>query len=142
MNKDEFKEAMKHPKNIYCLVSSDAKMIDLYKDRFKDAIKADQVIFGKIQPTGLLFKRKTLNVVYMPKLEEDIFERKEYIFIHTDSIDKRTAVFKKYKDQIILLENDYTNYIVNHSNMNEEQAKLFAKRCKNDLGIIENELLF
>ena len=142
MNKDEFKEAMKHPKNIYCLVSSDAKMIDLYKDRFKDAIKADQVIFGKIQPTGLLFKRKTLNVVYMPKLEEDIFERKEFIFIHTDSIDKRTAVFKKYKDQIIILENDYTNYIINHSNMNEEQAKLFAKRCKNDLGIIENELLF
>lgn len=142
MNKEEFKQAMQSPKNVYCIVSSDAKMIDLYRDRFKAAIKADQMVFGQIQVSGKLFKKKTLNVIYMPKLEESVFERKEYIFIHTDSIDKRTAAYKRYKDQIIILENDYTDYVMKHSNMNEDQAKAFIKQCSNDLGIIENELMF
>lgn len=140
MNKDEFKEAMAHPKNVYCLVSSDAEMIDLYISRFKDAIKADQVIYGSIQVTGKLFKRKSLCVVYEPKLTEDLFERREYIFIHTDSIDKRTSVYKKYKNQIIILENDYTKWIMQHSNMTEEQAKVLCKKCNNNLGIIKSEL--
>ena len=140
MNKDEFKTAMAHPKNIYCLVSSDAEMIDLYISRFKEAIKADQVIYGSIQVTGKLFKKKTLCVLYEPKLDESIFDRKEYIFIHTDSIDKRTALFKKHKDQIIILENDYTKWLMQHSDMDEAKAKRFIKRCNNDLGIIKSEL--
>lgn len=140
MNKDEFKTAMAHPKNIYCLVSSDAEMIDLYISRFKEAIKADQVIYGSIQVTGKLFKKKTLCVLYEPKLDESIFDRKEYIFIHTDSIDKRTALFKKHKDQIIILENDYTKWLMQHSDMDEDKAKRFIKRCNNDLGIIKSEL--
>lgn len=140
MNKDEFKEAMTHPKNVYCLVSSDAEMIDLYISRFKDAIKADQVIYGSIQVTGKLFKKRTLCVLYEPKLSEDLFERKEFIFIHTDSIDKRMSVYKKYKNQIIELNNDYTNWVMNNSDMNESDARQFVKRCKNDLGIIRSEL--
>lgn len=141
MNKDEFKEAMNNPKNVYCIVSTDARMIDLYCSRFRDAIHADQVRYGSIQASGLLFKKKTLNVIYEPKLTEDLFERKEYIFIHTDSIDKRTAAYKRYKNQIIILDNDYTKYIMQHSNMNEVQAKEFTKQCNNDLGIIESELV-
>ena len=141
MNKEEFKKAISSsPKNMYCLVSTDAAMIDLYVKRFKDAIHADQVIYGTVQATGKLFKKKTLCVLYEPKLSEEIFERKEYIFIHTDSIDKRTALFKKYKDQIIILENDYTQWIMGHSKLTESQAKKLAKRCNNDLGLIKSEL--
>lgn len=140
MNKDEFKQAMSHPKNVYCLVSTDAEMIDLYISRFKEAIKADQVVYGSIQVTGKLFKKKTLCVLYEPKLTEELFKRPEYIFIHTDTIDKRTAIFKKYKDQIIILDNDYTKWIMQNSDMNEEQAKILCKRCLNDLGLIKSEL--
>ena len=63
----------------------------------------------------------------MPKLDEEIFKRPEYIFIHTDSIDKRSAIYKKYQNQIIEVANDYTNYIMKHSNFNEAEAKHFAK---------------
>jgi hypothetical protein len=126
MNKEEFKKAMSNPKNVYCLVSSDAGMIDLYLNRFKDAIQADQLNYGSIQSTGRLFKKKTLNVIYATKLSEDMFERKEFVFIHTDSVDKRTSVYKKYKNQIIELNNDYTNWIVEHSNMTLEEAKVFC----------------
>lgn len=140
MNAEKFKEEMKNPKNIYCLVSSDSKMIDLYVKRFKDAIQADQISYGEIRSFGRLFKKKTLNVLYLEKIDESIFNRKDYIFIHTNKIDKRSSVYKNYKDRFIELENDYTQYIVKHSNLTTEQAKQFAMGCKNDLGIIEHTL--
>ena len=141
MNKEEFKKAMSNPKNVYCLVSSDAEIIDLYLNRFKTAIQADQLNYGSIQATGKLFKKKTLNVIYATKLSEDMFEKKEFVFIHTDSVDKRTSVYKKYKNQLIEISNDYTNWVMEHSNMTLEEAKAFCKKCLNDLGIIRSELL-
>lgn len=140
MTSEEFKNQLKNPKNVYCLVSTDSKMIDLYIKRFKEAIQADNIIYGKIDALGKLFKRKTLCVLYKDKLTEDLFTRPEYIFIHTDTIDKRTAIYKKYKDQIIELSNNYVGYITKNSNMNDEEAKIFAKMCNNDLGIIEHRL--
>lgn len=141
MNKDEFKTAMNNPKNIYCLVSIDSEMIDLYMNRFKDAIHADLVSYGQIKPYGKLFKKKTLSVLYMPKIDESIFERKEYIFIYTDSIDKRTSAYKKYKDQIIELDNNFVPYIMKNSNLSETEAIKFAKSNNNDFGRIKNGLI-
>ena len=140
MNGKDFKESLKDPKNIYCLISVDSGLIDLYVNRFKEAIKADQISYGTIKPYSKLFRKKTLNVVYMPKLEDDIFKRNEFIFIYTDSIDKRTAIYKQYKDQIIEVSNDYTKHIMNNSNFTEEEAKNFAKINNNDLGLIDNNL--
>lgn len=140
MTSDEFKAELKNPKNVYCLVSSDSKMIDLYVKRFKEAIQADQIVYGKIMPYGRLFKKKTLNVLYTNKITEDLFKRSEYIFIHTDDIDKRSAIYKQYKNHFIELSNDFTKYIMQHSDLNKDQATKLAKSCKNDLGIIENTL--
>lgn len=140
MNGKEFKEELKNPKNIYCLVSTDSAMVDLYVNRFKTAIGATNVSYGKIKPYGKLFKQKTLNVLYVPKLEEDIFDRREFIFIYTDSVDKRLAVYKQHKDRFIELNNDYTDYIMKNSNMTEEQAKKFIIANKNDFGLITNNL--
>lgn len=140
MNKNEFKEAMKNPKNVYCLVSTDSEMIDLYAERFKEAIHADLVSHGQIKPYGKLFKKKTLNILYMPKVDESLFERKEFIFVYTDAIDKRTAAYKKYKDQIIELDNDYLPYIMKNSNLTEDQARRFIKANNNDFGLIKNAL--
>lgn len=141
MTGNDFKNVLlSNPKNIYILVSIDSEMVDLYAKRFKEVIGAELVSYGKIKPYGKLFKQKTLNVLYMPKIEESIFSRKEYIFIYTESIDKRSTIYKKYKDHIIELKNDYTSYIANHSDMNEEQAKQFAKANNNDLGRIKNGL--
>lgn len=140
MNGKDFKESLKHPKNIYILVSTDSFMIDLYVHRFQEAIGAEIISRGKIKPLGMLFKKVTLNVLYMPKVEEDIFNRKEFIFIYTDSVDKRSSLYKKHKDQIIELDNDYTDYIMKHSDMNEEQAKHFIKINNNDFGLIRNNL--
>ena len=111
MTGPEFKLALKNPKNIYCLISTDSEIIDLYVDRFKNAIKADLISYGQIKPYGKLFKKKTLNVLYMPKVDESIFNRNEYIFIYTDNIDKRSSIYKQHKDQYIELDNDYTKYI-------------------------------
>ncbi|MBQ8218439.1 MAG: hypothetical protein IJZ79_01480 [Bacilli bacterium] len=139
MTSDDFKKALKtNPNNIYILVSIDSEMVDLYVERFKNAIGASIVSHGQIRHCGKLFKHKTLNVLYMPKLDESIFERKEYIFIYTESIDKRTAVYKNYKDYIIELNNNYIDYIMKNSDMNEEQAKHLAKVNNNDLGRIKN----
>ena len=140
MNGKEFKLAMSNPKNIYCLVSIDSAMIDLYVDRFKSAIKADNIVYGEIKPYGKLFKKKTLNVLYMPSIDEKLFERKEFIFVYTDSIDKRTSLYKKYKDQIIELNNNYTDFIMKNSDMTEDQAKEFARIHNNNLGLIRNNL--
>lgn len=139
MNGKDFKK-LKTYKNVYCLVSTDSAMIDLYVERFKNGIKADQINFGYIKPYGKLFKKKTLNVLYMPSINIEIFKRPEYIFIYTDSIDKRSVVYKQFKDQIIELNNDYTEFIMNHSSMTEEQAKHFAKINNNDLGRIKSGL--
>ena len=79
MNKEEFKKAMKNPKNVYCLVSTDSAMVDLYSKRFKEAIGAELVSHGKIKPYGKLFKKKTLNVLYMPKVDDYT----KYIIEHT-----------------------------------------------------------
>ena len=140
MTADEFKKDMINPKKVYCLVSTDSKMIDLYINRFKTAINAEVLSYNKICPVGKLLRKTTLNILYMPKLNEDIFNRNEYIFIHTDSIDKRTSVYKKYKNQIIELSNNYVKYIMDHSDMTETQAIKFSEKCKNDLGIIEQSL--
>ena len=140
MDGKDFKKELNNPKNIYCLVSTDSRLIDIYVDRFKNAIKADNISYGKIMNYGKLFKKKTLNVLYMPKLDEDIFNRPEYIFIYTDKIDKRSSIYKKHKDRIIELQNDFTTFIMQHSDFNEEQAKKFANYCNNDLGIIEHTL--
>lgn len=140
MNSKEFKEAMKNPKNIYCLVSTDSEMVDLYVNRFKSAIQADLISHGQIKPYGKLFRKKTLNVLYMPKIDPEIFDRNEYIFIYTDSIDKRSAAYKQHKDQFIELQNNYVPYIMEHSNLNEQQAIRFAKANKNDLGRIKRGL--
>lgn len=140
MNSEEFKKDLLNPKNIYCLVSTDSKIVDIYVDRFKKAINANKVMFGRIKPYGKLFKAITLNVLYMPKLSEEIFDRPEYIFIYTDKIDKRSSIYKKNKDHFIEIQNDYTSYIMKHSNMNQEEAKKFSILCNNDLGIISNSL--
>lgn len=140
MNGKDFKSAMKNPKNIYILVSTDAAMIDLYANRFKEAIGADTLSYGVIHPYGRLFKQKTLSILYMAKIDESIFDRKEYIFIYTDAIDKRSSVYKKHSDQIIELKNDYTSYIMSHTNMTEEEAKQLIKYCNNDLGIIKSAI--
>ena len=139
MTGNEFKKAIQNnPNNIYILVSIDSEMVDLYTNRFKAAIGADIVNHGSIRPYGKLFKKKTLNVLYLQKIDESLFERNEYILIYTESIDKRTALYKKYKDFIIELKNNYVDYIVNNSNMTEEQAKHLAKINNNDLGRIKN----
>lgn len=141
MTGEEFKkEISTAPKNIYCLVSSDAGIIDLYVKRFKDAIQADSVVYGQIQATGKLLKKKTLCVLYEPKLNEELFNYTSYILVHTDSIDKRSALYKKYKDRFIEVSNDYTSFIMSHTNLNEQGAKTFAKYCNNDLGIIKNSI--
>lgn len=127
------------PKNVYCLVSTDAEMIDLYIGRFKEMIKADEVNYGSIRAYGKLFRKKILNVLYMPKITEEIFESQGFVFVHTDSIDKRTAIYKKYQSQIIELNNDYTQFILNNSNMSKEEAQQLAK--VNDLGIIKSRLI-
>ena len=140
MNGKDFKLAMKNPKNIYCLVSTDSEMIDLYVDRFKTAINADLLSYGQIKPYGKLFKKKTLNVLYLPKLPDNIFDRTEYIFIYTDYIDKRSSIYKKHKDQFIELNNDYTKYIINHTNLSENDAKKLIKLNNNDLGLINSAI--
>ena len=140
MNGKDFKKALLNPKHVYCLISIDSEMVDLYVSRFKEAIKADRVNYGSIKPSGLLFRTKILNVLYLQKLEPELFESSSYIFIYTDSIDKRSSIYKKYKDQIIEISNDYTNFIQSHSDMTREQASKFAKMCNNDLGIIKNNL--
>ena len=140
MNKEEFKEAMKNPKNVYCLISIDSEMVDLYVSRFKEAIHADLLSYGRIKPYGKLFKKKTLSVLYMPKIDESIFDRSEYIFVYTDSIDKRTAAYKKYKNQIIELDNNFIPYIMKNSNLSEAEAIKFAKANNNDFGRIKNGL--
>lgn len=138
MNGKDFKN-LKEIKNIYCLVSDDAEMIDLYIARFKAMIKADEINYGSIKSCGRLFKKRTLNVLYLPKLSEDIFTHSEYIFIHTDSIDKRTALYKKYKNQIIEIKNDYTQFILDNSSITDrDKAAALAKI--NNLGIIKNKL--
>ena len=43
MTGQEFKDSLKNPKNIYCLVSTDSKIIDLYIKRFQAAINADKL---------------------------------------------------------------------------------------------------
>ncbi len=141
MDGKDFKKELANPKNIYCLVSTDAAMIDLYVERFKNAIHADEINYGSIRPRGKLFKKITLNVINLPKLNEEIFNRTEYIFIYINSIDKRSSIYKKYKNQIIELKNDYTDFIKKHSNLSDNDAKEFAKRCNNDLGIIKNNLI-
>lgn len=141
MTGNDFKDSLKNPKNIYVLVSIDSEMVDLYAHRFMDAIGATTISHGQIKPYGKLFKQKTLNILYMPKIDEAIFNRSEYIFIYTDRIDKRSTVYKQYKDQIIELDNDYVKYIMNNSNMNENQARQFAKANLNDLGRIKNGLI-
>ena len=138
MNGKDFKNAMKAPKNIYILVSIDSAMIDLYVHRFKEAINAETISRGRIKPYGKLFKQKTLNVLYMQKIDESIFDRPEYIFIYTDSIDKRSSVYKKHKDQIIELNNDYTKYIMDNTGLSEEKAKQLIKINNNDFGLIKN----
>jgi hypothetical protein len=140
MNGKDFKQSLKNPKNIYCLISTDSEMIDLYSKRFMEAVGITNISRGKIKPYGKLFKQKTLNILYMQKIDESIFDRREYIFIYTDSIDKRSSVYKKYKDQIIEIKNDYTDYVMKHSDFNEEEAKDFCKQSNNDLGIIKNNL--
>lgn len=140
MNAEEFKVEMQNPKNVYVLVSSDSRMIDIYKKRFMMAIQADNISYGKIMPYGKLFKKKTLNVLYLDKIDENIFNRTEYIFIHTDKVDKRSAVYKKYADRYIELNNNFTDFIIKHSDLTKEQAEQFAIGCHNDLGIIENTL--
>ena len=139
MTSNEFKHALINPKNIYVLVSNDSALIDLYVKRFKEAIKADLISRGVIKPTGKLFKKKTLNVIYIPKIEEDLFNRKEYIFVYTDSIDKRSSAYKKHSNQIIEVNNDYTKFIMKYG-FSEEDAKEFAKIHNNDLGLIQNDL--
>lgn len=138
MDGKDFK-AITAPKNVYCLVSTDAEMIDLYINRFATMINANEINYGSIKSCGKLIKKIFLNVLYMPKLNEEIFTRQEYIFVHTDSIDKRSTIYKKYQNQIIELKNDYTQYILSHSNMTKEEAKNLAK--VNDLGIIKSQLL-
>ena len=121
MNTIEFKEALKSPKKVYCLVSSDSAIIDLCIARFKQAINANRVVYGDIYKSNKLLKQTNLSVLYMSKVDEEIFETDEYIFIHTDSIDKRTSLYKKYKNQII-------------------EPELFVKYCNHDMGIINNTI--
>lgn len=141
MTGEEFKKEIQiNPKKVYCLVSTDSRIIDLYIDRFKKAINANNIVYGAIKSYGKLFKQKTLSVLYLNKPTEDIFESHSYVFIHVDSIDKRSSVYKKYKDRFIEVSNNYVNLVISHSNMNKEQALDFINKCNNDLGIIENTL--
>ena len=140
MTGQEFKQALQNPKNVYCLISTDSEIIDLYVSRFKNAIHADAISYGQIIPYSKLLKKTFLNVLYVKKLDEELFENPNYLFIYTESIDKRSALYKKYKNQIIEVENDYVKFIMQNSNFNENQAKYFAKANNNDLGLIKNAL--
>lgn len=141
MTGEEFKkEIATNPKNIYVLASTDSAMIDLYANRFKQAIKATNVSRGIIRPYGKLLKAITLNIVYMQKLDDNLFDRNEYIFVYTDSIDKRSSIYKNHKDRFIELNNDYTNYVMKHLQCDEEKAKQFIKMNNNDFGLIKNAL--
>ena len=44
MNGNDFKESLKNPLSLYCLVSTDSALVDLYVKRFKEAIGAELVI--------------------------------------------------------------------------------------------------
>lgn len=140
MNGNDFKKELKNPKNIYCLVSTDCVIVDMYVNRFKEAIEADYISYGQIKPYGKLFKKKTLNVLYLPKLPDNIFERPEFIFIYTDSIDKRSSIYKKHKNQFIEINtndiNKYTNYILKHTKLSKEDAEQLVKNNNNDFGLI------
>ena len=139
MNTIEFKEALKSPKKVYCLVSSDSAIIDLCIARFKQAINANRVVYGDIYKSNKLLKQTNLSVLYMSKVDEEIFETDEYIFIHTDSIDKRTSLYKKYKNQII--EPDANADLVKYAtNKGVKNAELFVKYCNHDMGIINNTI--
>ena len=141
MNGQDFKNELAiKPKNVYCLVSTDSAIIDLYVHRFKQAINADALSYGEIKSFGKLLKKTILNVVYMPKMDINVFDRKEYIFIYTDKIDKRSSLYKQHQDRFIEVNNDYTNYITNNGNLSRDQAIHFAKACNNDLGTIQNNL--
>lgn len=140
MNGQDFKESLKNPLQIYCLVSTDSALVDLYVKRFKEAIGADMVNYGSVKSMGKLIKKKILNVLYAPKLTDEIFDQKGWIFIYTDSVDKRTSLYKAHKDCFIELENNFVPYVMKHSDMNEAKAKEFVRRCNNDLGIIINNL--
>ena len=140
MTGDEFKKEIKSsPKNVYCLVSSDGAIIDLYLKRFKEAGHANRVVFGEIAPSMNLLKQITVSVLYQPKLDESVFERSEYIFIHTDSVDKRTKTYQTYKDHFIEVTNDYVPFVMDYG-LSREEATEFVKKCGNDLGIIKNSL--
>ena len=140
MNGNDFKESLKNPLSLYCLVSTDSALVDLYVKRFKEAIGAELVNHGSVKSMGKLIKKKVLNVLYVPKLTEEVFNQKGYIFIYTDSIDKRTALYKDHKDCFIELDNNFVPYVMRHSSMNEAQANEFIRRCNNDLGVIINNL--
>lgn len=144
MTKDEFKqEILKNPQKIYCIISSDCGIIDLYVERFKKAIQADTVVYSdsvdNLQPSFSLLSQRTLNVLYLQKLPEDIFEKDNYIFIHVDSLDKRSAVYKKNKNRIIEVDNDYMPFVMKRG-LSREQAAEFIKKCNNDYGIITHAL--
>lgn len=138
--KDFKKEIATNPKNVYCLVSVDSAIVDLYVDRLKTAIGADFVSYGDIKSFGKLFNKKCLSVLYMPKINESIFECNTNLLVYTDKIDKRQAVYKQHKDNFIELKNNYIDFIMNHSDLSESEAKQFSKACNNDLGIIKNSL--
>lgn len=141
MDGQSFKKEIEiNPKNIYILTTIDAGMVDLYVERFKKAIGATDINYGSIRTGGKLFKSKILNVIYMQKIPIEIFDRSEYIFIYTESIDKRSAIYKQHKDCIIELTNNYVEYIMKHSNLNKAEATTFAKSCNNDFGIIKSSL--
>lgn len=142
MNGKEFKESLKSPKHIYCLVTIDSGLVDIYVKRFKEAIGADNVNYSGTIKTGVgLLKKVTLNVIYMPKLDEEIFKQQRgYTLIYTESVDKRTAVYKNNKDCFIELENDYVPYVMKHSDMDEVKARNFVRKSNNDLGTIINNL--
>lgn len=141
MNGKDFKESLKNPLKLYCLASADSGIVDLYVKRFKKAIGADELNYGSVRSSGGLLKKKILNVLYVPKLVEEVFNLKGYVFIYTDGgIDKRTSLYKDHKDCIIEVDSDFVPYVMSHSDMDERKARNFVRKCNNDFGVILNNL--
>lgn len=140
MTGQEFQQEIKtSPKHVYCLISTDGAIIDLYIRRFAKAIGADKVVYGEIAMSNNLLNQKVLSILHKPQIDESLFDCQEYVFIHVDKADKKTNAYKKHLDQIIEVQNDYVNFVMKQG-FSKPFAEDFVKKSNNDLGIIYQNL--
>ena len=148
MTGQEFKKLLDSKtniKNVYILETIDSAMIDLYVNRYKDAISGSKIVYGQIIPDMKLLKQRVISVISYKNLKDipnNIFEydTNYHIICYVENIDKRMSLYKQNKDRFIEISNDYTKYIMEHSNLSKEGAQIFAKASNNDFGIIKSRL--